>query len=83
MFGKFYSARFHLDEATAGPDEVGEFCAIVGKTDAIFEGATFLKGVRIVAEGREKVKKKGLSFALFVAFEFGGELSELVKSPFL
>jgi hypothetical protein len=74
VFGKLRGARFHFDEAAAGPDEVGEFRAVAGKTDSVFESAAFGQGVGVVSESFEQVEEKRLSLAFLVAFEFGAVL---------
>jgi hypothetical protein len=83
MFGELGSAGFHFDEHATGPNEVGKLGAVAGETDAIFEGATFGKGVGVVAEGFEQMQKEGLRVALLVAFEFGSEFGELLESALL
>jgi len=66
-------------------DRISEllWAGLAGETDAVFEGATFGQGGGIVSECFEKVEEEGLGFAFFVAFEFGGELSESVERLFL
>ena len=82
VLGELDAAGLHLDEAAARPDEVGEFGALAGEADAVFEGGAFRQGVGVVAEGGEQVEEEGLGFALFVALEFGGELGEVAQSLF-
>ena len=76
MAAEFGAAGFHFDEATAGPDEVGEFGAVAGEADAVFEGGALGEGVGVVAEGGEEMKEEGLGFAFFVTAELGGEIGK-------
>ncbi len=66
-------------------DRISEllWAGLAGETDAVFEGATFGQGGGIVSECFEKVEEEGLGFAFFVAFGFGGELSESLERLFL
>ena len=64
------------------PDEIGEFGAVAGEANAVFENATFGQGVGVVSEGFEQMEEESLGFAFFVAFEFGGELSEGLEGLF-
>ena len=82
VLGELYAAGFHLDEAAAGPDEVGEFSALAREADAVFEGGAFGQRIGVVPEGGEQMQEKDLGFALFVALELRGELSELLQGFF-
>ena len=82
VLGELDAARLHLDEGAARPDEVGEFGALAGEADAVFEGGAFRQGVGVVAEGCEQVEEEGLGFALFVALELGGEIGEVPQGLF-
>ncbi len=81
--GKFLAARLHFNQHAAWPDEIGEFCSVAGKADAIFERGAFRQGIGVVIEGFEQMEKKRLGFAFFVTFEFGSKVGEVLKSPFL
>lgn len=83
MLRELGPARFHFDEHTARPDEIGELGAVAGKTDAIFESATFGESVVVVVEGFEQMEQECLRFAFLVAFELRRIFGEVVEGAFL
>ena len=83
MLREIRPSRFHFDEHTARPDEIGEFGFLSGKTDAIFESATFWQCIRIVTERFEQMEQERLRFAFLVAFELRRKLGEFVEGAFL
>ena len=82
VLGEFRTARLHFDQGAARQDEIGEFGALAGEADAVFEGGAFGERIRVVAERFEEMKKEGLGFAFFVALETGDKLGELYEASF-